>query len=231
MYNNPLILSYIDESNVFCKGLGASLVAAFVKKQYKVVLAARSVEKLQQIAKEINQPEQTFVVECDASSQSSIASCVQQSLQHLQTNTFDVVIFNAAYLARDKGYQHITEEDLNKAFAIKPIGTLYTAQAVLPLMQQHKKGTFLITGGGAGLFPVPILTTVGMNNAAARILAGNLDAQVKKDHVHVACMTICGMIEKKEGYYFHPDNLANLYVQTAEETDASKWNYDIILKQ
>ena len=76
-------------------------------------------------------------------------------------------------------------------------------------MQKAKAGKIFLTGGGLALNPYYEYVSLGIGKAAMRSLSISLSQELKEYGIHVATITIDGMIEP--GGRFDPDRIAKEY--------------------
>jgi len=95
-------------------------------------------------------------------------------------------------------------------------GALACVREVVPAMRAAGRGTILLTGGGMALQPVMQLAAVGVAKAAQRSLFQSLAAELSPDGIHVAMVTIQGMV--KEGGPFDPALIAEAHFRLHEQS-------------
>lgn len=105
------------------------------------------------------------------------------------------------------------------------IGAVAAAQAVLPQMKSRGSGTIFLTGGGTALHAPASLASLAIGKSGLRSLAFTLAVECKPLGIHVATVTIDGMVQV--GTRFDPDMIAaefwRLYRQTPED-----WQTEVI---
>lgn len=101
---------------------------------------------------------------------------------------------------------------------INIVGALLAAQAVFPQMKNRGRGTIFFTGGGTAIQAPPMLASLGVGKAGLRNLTFSLAQECKPLGIHVATVTICGVVQP--GTKFDPDLIAEefwrLYQQPKE---------------
>ena len=97
------------------------------------------------------------------------------------------------------------------AYRMDVAGALLSVQTILPFMQENEEGTFLFTGGGAGLYAWMQAPNISIAKAGIRRLAFMLAEELKESPIQVGTITIFGTI--KEGTAFDPDKIADAYYQ------------------
>jgi hypothetical protein len=76
-------------------------------------------------------------------------------------------------------------------------------------MRQAGTGTFLATGGYAGVSPQPAYASLSLGRAGLRAAVSLLHDELEADGVHVTGVTIAGAIDRENG--LDPDHIADTY--------------------
>jgi NAD(P)-dependent dehydrogenase (short-subunit alcohol dehydrogenase family) len=128
----------------------------------------------------------------------------------------EVLVYNAA-VATPGVPSSFDPEQMVRDFRVNVVGALAAAQAVIPAMRAAKRGTILFTGGGFAIEPIPMMASLGIGKAGIRNLALSLARELEPDGIHVATVTIAGLV--KAGTPFNPAAIAeefwNLHIQPA----------------
>lgn len=188
-------------------GLGMAIAKKFGSEGYQIAMIARRSDAIDQYKNILNEQEikaQGF--SADASNTESLVNAFEKIQQTIGKS--EVLIYNAAALKQ--GYpMSITAEDLVQDFKVNVAGALTCVQQVTPYMKEQKQGTILLTGGGFGLDPYPQFASLSVGKAAIRNLCFSLAKELEPDGIHVATVTICGVI--KPNTQFDPDLIAQAY--------------------
>jgi NAD(P)-dependent dehydrogenase (short-subunit alcohol dehydrogenase family) len=118
-----------------------------------------------------------------------------------------VLVFNAAIYPPDPP-SRLAPAELEASFAVNVAGALVAVQAVLEALREQR-GTVLLTGGGAALHPTASFAALGVTKAALRALAYALHEDLRPTGVHVATVTINGLIGSNDA--MAPDRIADRY--------------------
>jgi len=86
-------------------------------------------------------------------------------------------------------------------------------------MRAAGSGTIIFTGGGLALDPMSQFASVGIGKAALRNLAQSLAKELKPEGIHVATVTICGMV--KAGTHFDPAKIAERFIELHQQPAGS----------
>ena len=154
--------------------------------------------------------------EADAGEPAALSSAFAQIRQQL--GEASVLIYNG-FAMRMASPSKTTPEDLLADLRTNVGGALAATHEVLPAMRAAKRGTILFTGGGFALDPVPQFASVGVGKAALRNLALSLAKELNPDGIHVATVTICGMV--KAGSHFDPDQIATKFLELHQQAPDS----------
>ena len=207
------------------KGLSTSLAKLCSSKGMKVFLAARNIEKLDDLKKEINA--ETY--KCDSSDIKSVKGLFRETDKKIGTP--NLVIYNPS--ARLKG--SITELDPQKtqeAINITCFGAFLVAQEASRRMLKRKSGIIFFTGATAGIKGFPKSSVFAMGKFGLRGLAQSLARELHPQNIHIGHFIIDGGIgHENYGSYktIHPDEIAKVYLQFHNQ-DKSAWSWETQLR-
>jgi len=132
-------------------GIGAATARRAVEAGYRVVLAARSKDKLDGLVEELGGAEHALAVETDVTEWEA-----NEALIAAATDTFgqvDVVYANAGFGAK-RGWLEETPEHWRAMVLTNVLGAAYTVRAAIPALKATK-GHVLLTGSVAGRRVMP----------------------------------------------------------------------------
>jgi NADP-dependent 3-hydroxy acid dehydrogenase YdfG len=132
-------------------GIGAATARAAAKAGYRVVLAARSEDKLEALADELGGDERAIAVRCDVTAWEDNERLVQQALDAF--GRIDVVFANAGFGAK-RGWLEETPDHWREMVLTNVLGPAYTVRAAIPALKDAK-GHILITSSVAGRRALP----------------------------------------------------------------------------
>ncbi len=118
----------------------------------------------------------------------------------------EVVVYNAALIQRDQPAELSSQAQLD-AWSVNVVGAITTAAHLLPAMARRGSGSFIVTGGPPE--PDPLFTSLSLGKAGVRALVSPLDHQYRAAGVHVATVTVAGVVAS--GTPFDPDDIADHY--------------------
>jgi NADP-dependent 3-hydroxy acid dehydrogenase YdfG len=133
-------------------GIGAATARAAVADGYRVVLSARSEDKLRALAEELGGDEHAIAQRCDVSSWDD-----QEALARAALDAFgriDVAFANAGFGAK-RGFLEESPEQWHSMVNTNVLGCAYTIRAVLPHFREQNSGHFLLTSSVAGRRALP----------------------------------------------------------------------------
>ena len=145
-----------DDDKVFLitgasSGIGAATARHAAQTGYRLVLAARSVDRLQALADELGGEERALAVRCDVTEWEEQDALVQAALERF--GRLDVAFANAGFGA-SRGFLADTPEHWREMVLTNVLGAAYTVRATLPALKQST-GHILLTGSVAGRRAIP----------------------------------------------------------------------------
>ena len=206
-------------------GNGLALARRFGRAGFDILMVARNAAKLREYESEL--AAQSIRAQGYAADISDRAA-FQQTLENILVEHPDVGVmhYNASAYTEALPSSLLPEIFLDD-LKTNALGALIAAQAVLPGMRERKQGTLFFTGGGSALYPSPNISSLGAGKAAMRNLVQSLAQECGPLGLHVATVTINGMV--KTSTRFDPDLIAEafwkLYQQPAEE-----WETEVVFE-
>ena len=206
-------------------GLSASLARLCASKSMKIVLAARNIEKLEDLINETN----ADAYACDSSNIESVEKLFKEMDQKIGTP--NLVIYNPS--ARIKG--GITELDAKKtqdAINVTCFGAFLVAKEAAKRMIKRKSGSIFFTGASAGVKGFANSSVFAMGKFGLRGLAQSLARELHPQNIHIGHFIIDGAIGRKPfGTYetINPDLIAKTYLEFHNQ-DKSAWSWEIELR-
>ena len=132
-------------------GIGAATARAAVEAGHRVVLAARSEDKLRTLAEELGGDERAIAVRSDVRAWEDNERQAQAALDAF--GRLDAVFANAGY-GGARGWLKGTPEEWHDMLLTNVLGAAYTVRAALPALKEAK-GHVLITSSVAGRRALP----------------------------------------------------------------------------
>lgn len=158
-------------------GIGAATARQFGGHGYRVVLAARRLERLQALEAEIKaQGGEAFSVETDVSSFASLASLVKKTLK--KYGQIDILLNNAGF-GRTKWLEEMDpEKDIANQVQVNLIGLIQLTHEVLPHMIERRRGHIINMGSLAGQVATPTYSVYAATKFAVRGFSDALRREV-----------------------------------------------------
>lgn len=147
MANNPVMLITGASS-----GIGAATARAASKEGYRLVLAARSADKLKALQAELGGDSEALIVECDVQRGDDQKSMVEQALTTF--GRLDSVFANAGRGGEPGGFSEANPDVWKDMILTNIYGVGLTIQHCLPALRESK-GHLLLTGSAAGRVTIP----------------------------------------------------------------------------
>jgi NADP-dependent 3-hydroxy acid dehydrogenase YdfG len=132
-------------------GIGAATARAAVEAGYRVVLAARSPDRLNELASELGGPDRALAVECDVTEWEQQQAMVQTALERY--GRLDVAFANAGFGAA-RGFLNETPEQWRSMVLTNVYGAALTIRATITALKDSR-GHLLLTGSLAGRRALP----------------------------------------------------------------------------
>ncbi|MBD2776746.1 SDR family NAD(P)-dependent oxidoreductase [Iningainema tapete] len=210
-------------------GLSASLARLFAKEGMTVALAARRIEKLNELESEIGAS--SFA--CDVSKPDE----VQQLFIDVESRVGSphVVVYNPSYRVSGP-FVDINPADVAKSLDITAYGGFLVAQAAAKRMLKQGSGAIFFTGASASIKGYPRSAPFAMGKFALRGLAQSIARELAPQNIHVAHFVIDGAIRSAESQsadnpdsMLDPDAIAQTYLNILRQP-RSAWTWEVELR-
>ncbi len=173
-------------------GMGFATAERFATEGYAVVLAARSADKVRDLAADLTakgyKAEATTV---DTSNGGNVEALIADVKR--RNGSVEVVHYNAASMRQAKLGDQPTETFVPD-LATNIGGAQAAAKAAEKVMTEQGAGSILLTGGGFALAPSPDYISLSIGKAGIRALALGLFEDFKAKGIHVATVTVSAWV-------------------------------------
>ena len=206
-------------------GLSASLARLCASKGMKVALAARNIEKLQNLKKEID----AITIKCDATNIKSVTNLFKKTDKIIGAP--NLVIYNPSK-SLGGSIVDLDPKKAHEAIDITCYGGFLVAQQAAKRMLKKKRGSIFFTGATASIKGFPESSVFAMGKFGLRGLAQSLARELHPQNIHIGHFIIDGGIGKENyGSYktIHPDEIAKVYLQFHNQ-DKSAWSWETQLR-
>jgi NADP-dependent 3-hydroxy acid dehydrogenase YdfG len=132
-------------------GLGAATARAAAAAGHRLVLGARSEEKLRDLADELGGDGRAIAMRCDVNEWRDQEALVQRALHTF--GRLDVAFANAGF-GGPRGWEKHDPDEMREMVLTNVLGVAYTIRAVLPALKESR-GHLLITSSVAGRRALP----------------------------------------------------------------------------
>jgi len=167
-------------------GIGAALAEEFARQGAAVVLAARRLERLEELAGRIHaRGGRALAVSCDVRLDGDLLRAI--SATHAAGWGVDIVVANAGFGVVG-AVQQLQLADYQRQFDTNVFGVLRTIQVALPDVLA-RRGSIVILGSVAGHIPMAGISAYGMSKFALRALAGALRQELRPSGVAVTLIS------------------------------------------
>lgn len=128
-------------------GIGAETARLAASQGYRLVLAARSTDKLEKLAEELGGPDKAIAVQCDVTSIEDQQAMVEKAMDAF--GSIDVVFANAGFGVSGKGTEMGDPEEWRDMILTNVFGAILTAKVTFSAIVASK-GHVVLTGSQAG---------------------------------------------------------------------------------
>jgi NADP-dependent 3-hydroxy acid dehydrogenase YdfG len=216
----PLILVKVQNRKMLVTIIGAgagishAVAELFGQKGFKIVLVARSEDKLKAQVEQLT----TLGIDAscvigDAGSESSLIKALDQIAE--AHGPSDLVLYNA-YYDNLKPLAAETWEGVKEQLDVNAGGVFHLLKHLLPQYKERNSGKIFITGGGLALQPMPRGLALGIGKAALRNMVQSVALDLRRTNIHLATLTVAGFV-KPEDPKHNPKAIAEQYWRLYEQ--------------
>lgn len=164
-------------------GIGEALTKYLIQHtSARLVLSARSADKLHTLANTCSNPHRILILPFDLSENFDASCLAKKIIQHFKK--IDILINNAGISQRAKALE-ISEEVERKLFEINYFSYIKLSKAVLPYMIQQKQGHIVVMSSIAGKFGFYLRSTYSAAKHALHGYFESLRLEYEKEGVVV----------------------------------------------
>lgn len=168
-------------------GLGLAAARRLAQQGACLVLGARRIERLQQLADELNgEGHRAIAVEADVTRLDDVKRLVDSAVQTF--GRVDVMVNNAG-LMPISALERLKVEDWERTIDVNIKGVLYGIAAALPHMQRQMSGHFVNVASVAGHKIMPNGTVYSASKFAVRALSEGLRQEVKPWNIRTTILS------------------------------------------
>ncbi len=158
-------------------GIGAATARAAAA-DYRLVLASRSLEPLEELATELGGEERALAVRCDVGEWDQVEAMTAAALERF--GRIDAVFANAGFGAQ-RGFLEESVEHWRSMVLTNVLGPALTIRATLPHLLERGSGHYVVTSSVAGRITIPG-SLYGATKWATTAIGQNLRAELRQLH-------------------------------------------------
>lgn len=167
-------------------GIGAAIAKELASKGANIVLAARRMDKLNEVKNEIteitNRKVKVIAVQADVSVKNDVNQLVEQAQTEL--GNVDILVNNAGQML-SATVQSGQVEEWEKMIDVNIKGVLYSAHAVLPSMLSRSSGHIINIASVSGLEVTKTSTVYSATKHAVRVISQGLEKELARTGVRI----------------------------------------------
>ena len=158
------------------RGIGRSLALALAAEGADVVLTARTLEQLEDVAREVEEKgRRALPISCDVSSPEEVKSLARKVEDDF--GRLDILVINAGISKRSRFLDY--DDDIwLEVLRVNLFGAYLTTKAFLPMIQRAGQGRIIMMASVAGKTPVPFNTAYSASKHGLLGLVKSLAAEV-----------------------------------------------------
>lgn len=167
-------------------GIGAAIAKELASKGANIVLAARRMDKLNEVKNEIteitNRKVKVIAVQADVSVKNDVNQLVEQAQTEL--GNVDILVNNAGQML-SATVQSGQVEEWEKMIDVNIKGVLYSVHAVLPSMLSRSSGHIINIASVSGLEVTKTSTVYSATKHAVRVISQGLEKELARTGVRI----------------------------------------------
>ena len=163
------------------RGIGRAIAIAYAAEGARIVIAARSTEQLDEVAREITeQGAEVLTVPTDLRINADVENLVQKTVDRF--GRIDILVNNAGVNPRGL-FLDSTDEEWEQGWQINVMGVVRCCRAALPIIQQQGSGNIINVGSGMGQVGHANLSVYCASKAALHGLTQAIAEEVWQDGI------------------------------------------------
>lgn len=166
------------------RGIGEAIALAFAREGASLVLAARTLAELQQVAAKAREfGGDVHIVAADVSDRCDVSRIAQTALE--ACGQVDVLVNAAGIYGPIGPLWDVDADEWMRAMHVNLGGTFYCCQAVLPHMIERRRGKIINFSGGGATSPLPRFSAYGVSKTAVVRFTETLAEEVREFNIQV----------------------------------------------
>ncbi|MEM1169786.1 MAG: SDR family oxidoreductase [Cyanobacteria bacterium P01_H01_bin.35] len=169
-------------------GIGKEIAKLLASQGSNISIIARNSKKLEAAKVEIttnvvNSKQKILTISTDVANRLEVENGIHQAIKEIGVPD---LLITAAGISYPGYFRELPIEIFEQTMAINYFGSLYCVRAVLPIMEQQKKGQIVMISSGAGLIGIYGYTPYCPSKFAIRGLAESLRGELKLSGISVS---------------------------------------------
>jgi len=181
------------------RGLGRAYCLKLAEEGAKVVVADINIDNANNVVKEIeNAGGESFAFKVDVSSESETEGLAKATIEKFEK--IDILVNNAAYMA-ECSYKPLTAytvEEWDRCYSVNVRGVWLCSKAVIPHMQERKKGKIINIASGTIHIGQPLLLPYVSSKGAVHVMTRCMARELGDFNINVNCISP-GYVPETEG--------------------------------
>ena len=178
-------------------GIGQEIARRLAKEQTRLVLAARSEDKLQALSEELSATGcQTLVVRTDVSDPNDLSELVDKTIAHF--GRIDILVNNAG-VESFRHFEQTETEDILQTIETNLTGSIMLARFVIPQMLKQKAGVIINMASTAGKHCPAFASVYGATKAGLIVFTQGLRGEYLSEGI--SATAICPGFTTSGGVY------------------------------
>jgi 3-oxoacyl-[acyl-carrier protein] reductase len=165
-------------------GIGQGIAETFAREGARVALADIDFDSAKSAARAIGN--NAIALRCDVAKKTEFETAVAETLAAF--GRLDILVNNAGTTHVNKPMLDITEDEVERIFAVNVKGVFFGCQAVVPVFRKQGGGVIINIGSTAGLRPRPGLSAYNATKGAVHTLTKSLAVELGGDHIRVCAI-------------------------------------------
>ncbi len=199
------------------RGIGKAVALAYAREGARVAICARTVQEVEQTAKEIrDQGGECVALECDVSAEESVDKLltnIEKEFDHI-----DILVNNAGVMTRPVPLVKVEVRKWDYTLAVNLRGTFLMTRRVLPLMVRHKAGSIINVSSTIGRGAYANFSAYAVSKWGIEGLTQTLAVEVKSQGIRVNTVDPGYVATKLTGFSgSSPDSVTGVFVYLASD--------------
>jgi NAD(P)-dependent dehydrogenase (short-subunit alcohol dehydrogenase family) len=170
------------------RGIGRAISVAFASEGAVVVIAARTISKLEETVEKIRSSRgRAKAIQADVSDEKQVQRMVAETLNDY--GKVDILVNNSGIAGPTASIIDLSLEDWNKVLAINLTGSMLCAREVLKYMIPRKMGNIINVGSDGGRFGYPMRSPYCVSKWGIIGLTETLAIEVGEYNIRVNCIS------------------------------------------